>query len=160
MNAPPGVMQSVVTRGWASAAISPTSGEWEAGQAPDTLLPELFPCQSQAAPRLVSWAEQLPTAKPGQGDGSHCPLCKAEHLAARVSGVLKVTQQTGRAGTCRRTTTRQGEDLAPCPPSLFSFTFHVELLISNSDISQASQGGSLGLSRLFLGVGSSYNWPE
>lgn len=47
--------------------------------------------------------------------GHVCPLGKAEHLADRVSGVLKVTQQTGRVGTPRRG--RGGGDLAPCPPS-------------------------------------------
>lgn len=45
--------------------------------------------------------------------------------------MLKVTRHTGRVGT-----TRQGEDLAPCPPSLFSLTSHVGLVMSNLDISQ------------------------
>lgn len=70
--------------------------------------------------------------------------------------MLKVTQQTGGAGTSRRATTRQGEDLAPCPPSLFSLTFHVELVISNLDISQLPKERSLHCSRCSWAWGSSH----
>lgn len=78
----------------------------------------------------------MPTARLGQGDGMR-PLGKAEHLADRVSSVLKVTQQTVGPAPPAEPPARLGEDLAPCPPSLPVCTFFVELLMSNLGISQA-----------------------
>ena len=116
VSAPPGVTLSLVTRGWASAVSFHAPGTRVEGRTGSCRLTTItLPVfSSQAAPCLLG-QRSCPQAKPGQGDHV-CPLGKTEHLADKVSIVLKATQQTGGAGTSSRATTRQGKDLAPCPP--------------------------------------------
>lgn len=82
----------------------------------------------------------MPTARPGQGDDNMCPLGKAEHMADRVSHVLKVTLQTvGPAPPAEPPPQAWGGPGSL--PALPVCTFFVELLMSNLGISQAFKEG-------------------